>query len=78
MVNFQYIPYTLIAVGLINAVYRNGDPNSVTISYLLILFGAVLFVGSRNQSVSRVLAKKPVRILTLLAAASLIAITIFA
>jgi len=58
MSNFQFIPYTLIAVGLINAVYRNDDSSAVNLSYLLILFGSGLFLASRNQSANEILKKK--------------------
>jgi hypothetical protein len=58
MPNFQYIPYTLIAVGLINAVYRNEDSSAVNLSYLLILVGSGLFLASRNPKTNEILKKK--------------------
>jgi len=76
MPNFQYIPYTLIAVGLINAVYRNSDSNSVTQSVLLIAAGALLFLASRIKALNEFLAKKSTSIVILALSALLILVTI--
>lgn len=77
MPNFQYIPYTLIAVGLINAVYRNDDNSSVNLSYLLILFGSGLFLASRNKTANEILKKKSSSYAVVFLSALLIMTTLF-
>ena len=76
MNNFQFIPYTLIAVGLINAVYRHNDANSVNTSVVLVLFGLLLFSGSRISGIKKFLEKQLVRILVLVISALLIGLTL--
>lgn len=76
MNNFQFIPYTLIAVGLINAVYRHNDSNSVNMSVVLVLFGLLLFLGSRISGIKKFLEKQVVRVLVLVISALLIGLTL--
>ena len=76
MANFQFIPYTLIAVGIINAVYRNSDSTSLNFSYLLILFGSALFLASRNQGMKTTLEKSPTKYVVLIVSALLILLTV--
>lgn len=76
MKNFQFIPYTLIAVGLINAVYRNSDSNSLNLSYLLILFGSAIFLARRNESTQRYLESKGSNIAILIISGLLILLTL--
>lgn len=77
MPNFQYIPYTLVAVGLINAVYRNSDSSALTSSYLLIAFGLLLFVASRVNAMKGLLEKSAARWTVLAISAALILLTVF-
>lgn len=77
MANFQFIPYTLIAVGLINAVYRHNDSGAMNHSVLLIVVGALLFVASRVKSLQAFLGKQVVRIAILIIALLLILSTLF-
>ena len=76
MANFQFIPYTLIAVGLINAVYRHNDSSAVNSSVLLIVVGALLFIASRVKSLESLLTKQAVRISVLVIASVLILSTL--
>ena len=76
MANFQFIPYTLIAVGLINAVYRHNDSSAVSSSVLLIVVGALLFIASRVKSLESLLTKQAVRISVLVIASLLILSTL--
>jgi dolichyl-phosphate-mannose--protein O-mannosyl transferase len=76
MKNFQFIPYTLIAVGLINAVYRNSDSTALNTSYLLILFGSAIFLASRNESTQKYLENKTSRIAILITSGLLILLTL--
>ena len=76
MPNFQYIPYTLIAVGLINAVYRNSDSSALTSSYLLIAAGLLLFLASRIKGLKDFMARSITRWIVLALSALLIFITI--
>ena len=76
MANFQFIPYTLIAVGLINAVYRHNDSSAVNSSVLLIVVGALLFIASRVTSLESLLTKQAVRISVLVIASVLILSTL--
>ena len=76
MANFQFIPYTLIAVGLINAVYRHNDSSAVNSSVLLIVVGALLFIASRAKSLESLLTKQAVRISVLVIASVLILSTL--
>jgi hypothetical protein len=76
MKNFQFIPYTLIAVGLINAVYQNSDSAALNTSYLLILFGSAIFLASRNESTKKYLESKSSKIAILIASALLIIFTL--
>jgi len=76
MKNFQFIPYTLIAVGLINAVYRNSDRTALNTSYLLILFGSAIFLASRNESTQKYLENKTSRIAILITSGLLILLTL--
>lgn len=76
MKNFQFIPYTLIAVGIINAVYRNSDTNSLNLSYLLILFGSAIFLARRNESTQKYLDSKASNIAILVISGILIFLTL--
>jgi len=76
MKNFQFIPYTLIAVGLINAVYRNSDSTALNTSYLLILFGSAIFLANRNESTQKYLESKTSKIAILITSALLILFTL--
>ena len=76
MKNFQFIPYTLIAVGLINAVYRNSNSTALNTSYLLILFGSAIFLASRNESTQKYLENKTSRIAILITSGLLILLTL--
>ena len=76
MANFQFIPYTLIAVGLINAVYRHNDSSAVNSSVFLIVVGALLFIASRVKSLESLLTKQAVRISVLVIASLLILSTL--
>lgn len=76
MKNFQFIPYTLIAVGLINAVYRNSESAALNTSYLLILFGSAIFLASRSKALNGFLAKKSTSVMILALSAVLILVTI--
>ena len=76
MANFQYIPYTLVAVGLINAVYRQGDSAAMKSTILMIAAGILLFIASRVQSLNTALAKPSARIATLVISSLLILSTL--
>ena len=76
MPNFQYIPYTLIAVGLINAVYRNSDNQAVDMSYVLIIVGAILFLASRAKALSKFRELTAVKWGTWILSGLLIAVTL--
>jgi hypothetical protein len=76
MPNFQFIPYTLIAVGLINAVYRNSESTALNSSYLLILFGSAIFLANRNKSTQKYLESKASKISILITSAALIIFTL--
>ena len=76
MTNFQFLPYTLIAVGIINAVYRNSDSTSLNFSYLLILFGSAIFLARRNENTKKFMDKPVFSWLALGISAVLILLTI--
>ena len=76
MTNFQFIPYTLIAVGLINAVYRHNETSALNCSYLLIVVGALLFLVSRINALKNFYQKQPVQIGVLVIALALIFLTL--
>ena len=76
MTNFQYIPYTLIAVGLINAVYRHNETSALNYSYLLIVVGALLFVASRIKALKSIYQKQVAQIGILVLASALILLTL--
>ena len=76
MANFQFLPYTLIAVGIINAVYRNSDSTSLNFSYLLILFGSAIFLARRNERTQKFMDKPASNWLALGISAILILLTI--
>lgn len=76
MTNFQFIPYTLIAVGLINAVYRHNDSGAVSKSVLIILVGALLFLASRIKSLNNFMQRQATRIAILIVASLLILSTL--
>jgi len=76
MTNFQFLPYTLIAVGIINAVYRNSDSTSLNFSYLLILFGSAIFLARRNESTQKFMDKPVINWVILAISGFLILLTI--
>lgn len=76
MANFQFIPYTLIAVGLINAVYRHNDSDAVSKSVLIVLVGALLFLASRIKSFNNLMQKQATRIAIFIIASLLILSTL--
>ena len=76
MTNFQFIPYTLIAVGLINAVYRHNETSALNYSYLLIVVGALLFLASRINALKNFYQKQAVQIGVLVIALALIFLTL--
>jgi len=76
MTNFQFLPYTLIAVGIINAVYRKSDSTSLNFSYLLILFGSAIFLARRNESTQKFMDKPVINWVILAISGFLILLTI--
>ena len=76
MANFQYIPYTLIAVGLINAVYKHNDSGAISKSLILIIFGAILFLASRVGSIKALLDRNISRVIILVVGTLLILSTL--
>ena len=76
MANFQYIPYTLIAVGLINAVYKHNDSGAISKSLILIIFGAILFLASRVGSLKALLDRNISRVIILVVGTLLILSTL--
>lgn len=76
MANFQYIPYTLIAVGLINAVYKHNDSGAISKSLILIIFGAILFLASRVGSLKALLDRNISRVIILVIGTLLILSTL--
>lgn len=77
MQNFQFIPYTLIAVALINAVYKHNDSGSLLKSLLLIVFGGAIFLASRISGFKNTYTGKNFQLFVLILSTLLILLTLF-
>lgn len=73
MTNYRWGGYLLVALGLINLRYQTGQSNVLGHSLIIIIPGALLLIATWTKPLAATLAKKPVKIATMVIGLALVA-----
>ncbi|MGA0113663.1 MAG: hypothetical protein ACO3H7_04990 [Candidatus Nanopelagicaceae bacterium] len=73
---FKYVSYALIAIGLINLQYQQGQDNVLLISSILVISGIMLFTLTLVKVFRELSRKKSFQIIIVIAVTALITLAI--